>query len=207
MPGSVVHGWYVCPVIGEAGLRLEERDRVLALTGLAADRFGLVDEYLVYLADRNYSPKTVRAYGYDLLAFCRWLVAEEQPLAAVTTEVLLRFLRACREATVPGRPGPRVRMSGPRMDQYAAATVNRRLAAISGLFAFVALRDSTAPNPVPQVHAAHDSVHSWARVWRGSSPRRCRLPPHAARNRGSREPRAAMRGSSPFPVRAGRPRS
>jgi len=34
------------------------------------------------------------------------------------------------------------------MDQYAAATVNRRLAAISGLFAFVAMRD---PRPLIQV--------------------------------------------------------
>jgi len=39
-----------------------------------------------------------------------------------------------------------VRMWGGRMDQYAAATVNRRLAAISGLFAFVAMRDPEATN-------------------------------------------------------------
>src|SRR3954447_20903916 len=129
-------------MISSDDLRLVERDGGWALAGSAAARFGLVDDYLGYLADRNYSPKTVRAYGYDLLAFCRWLVAEEQPLTAVTTEVLLRFLRACREATVPGRPGPNVvRLSGRRTDQYAAATINRRLAAISGLFTFVAMRD------------------------------------------------------------------
>ena len=40
-----------------------------------------------------------------------------------------------------------MRMWGGRMDQYAAATVNRRLAAISGLFAFVAMRDPEAANP------------------------------------------------------------
>lgn len=90
-----------------------------------------------YLADRNHSPKTVRAYGYDLLAFCRWLAGQDLQLVDVPTEVLLRFLRACREATVPGRPGPNVvRLSGGRMDRYAATTINRRLAATSGLFAF-----------------------------------------------------------------------
>jgi len=47
----------------------------------------------------------VRAYAYDLLAFCRWLIVEERSLTAVTTQELLRFLQACREATVPGRPG------------------------------------------------------------------------------------------------------
>ncbi|WP_190816456.1 tyrosine-type recombinase/integrase [Saccharopolyspora pogona] len=135
----------------EAGIRLEEHDGGWALAGPAASGFGLVDEYLAHLADRNYSPKTVRAYGYDLLAFCRWLVAEEQPLPEVTTEVLLRFLRACREATVPGRPGPNViTLSGRRMDQYAVTTINRRLAAISGLFGFAAMRDPDMKNPVPK---------------------------------------------------------
>ncbi|HEX2290287.1 MAG TPA: site-specific integrase [Pseudonocardiaceae bacterium] len=138
-------------MISESGLRLEQRDGGWALAGPAAPRFGLVDEYLGYLADRNYSPKTVRAYGYDLLAFCRWLVVEEQPLAQVSTEVLLRFLRACREAKVAGRPGPNVvRLSGRRMDQYAATTINRRLAAISGA---VHLRRDARPagdQPGPQ---------------------------------------------------------
>lgn len=139
-------------MISGSGLRLEQRDGAWALAGPGADRFGLVDEYLAYLADRNYSPKTVRAYGYDLLAFCRWLIAEEQPLTAVTTEVLLRFLRACREAIVPGRTGRNVvrLSSGRRADQYAATTINRRLAAISGLFTFVAMRDPDAGNPVPK---------------------------------------------------------
>jgi len=133
-------------------LRLEERGGAWALVGAAASRFGLVDEYLAYLADRNYSPKTVCAYGYDLLGFCRWLLVEDEPLTEVTTEVLLRFLRACREAKVPGRPGGGnvVRLSGRRADQYAAATINRRLAAISGLFGFRQLRDPAAANPVPR---------------------------------------------------------
>jgi integrase/recombinase XerD len=138
-------------MITESGLRLEERDGGWALAGPAASRFVLVNEYLGYLTDRNYSPKTVRAYGYDLLAFCRWLAAADQPLSGVTTEVLLKFLRACRDARVPGRPGPNVvALSGRRLDQYAATTINRRLAAISGLFAFVSMRDPQAKNPVPK---------------------------------------------------------
>ena len=34
---------------------------------------GDANAYLGYLGDRNYSPRTVRAYGYGLLAFFRWL--------------------------------------------------------------------------------------------------------------------------------------
>lgn len=173
-------------MIYDSELRLEERDGAWALTGPAASRFVLVDEYLSHLLDRNYSPKTVRAYGYDLLAFCRWLGAEDEPLADVTTEVLLRFLHACREAKVPGRPGPNViTLSGRRMDQYAAATINRRLAAISGLFAFAAMRDPEAKNPVPKGREAR---------WRVAGERTGMLA-HTARrpkNRSSlrlREPR------------------
>ena len=69
----------------------------------------------------------------------------------MSTDVLLRYLAACRQATVPGRPGPNVvRLDGRRADGYAAATVNHRLAAISGLFGFRSMRDPGTTNPVPR---------------------------------------------------------
>ena len=40
------------------------------LTGTEPDLVSAMNAYLGYLADRNYSPRTVRAYGYGLLAFC-----------------------------------------------------------------------------------------------------------------------------------------
>ncbi|BDE17265.1 hypothetical protein MKCMC460_61250 (plasmid) [Mycobacterium sp. 20KCMC460] len=129
------------------------------LAGPAAGRYGLVNEYLGYLADRNYSPKTVRAYGFDLLAFCRWLESEDAALGEVNTDMLLRFLAACREARLPGRPGPNVvTMAGRPADAYAATTINRRLAAISGMFAFRAMRDPDQPNPVPKGREARRVV-------------------------------------------------
>ena len=92
----------------------------------------------------------MRAYGFDLLAFCRWLRDGDIELAAVTTDVLLRFLAACRDARVAGRPGPNVvALDGSRLDRYAATTINHRLIAISGLFAFRAMRDPDMPSPVP----------------------------------------------------------
>src|SRR5699024_8541231 len=132
-------------------LRLEYRDGGWCLAGEQAGRFSLVDDYLAHLLDRNYSPATVRAYGYDLLAFCRWLVELDRDLDCVTTDVLLDFLRACREASVAGRPGPNVvGMDGQRLDQYAPATINRRMAAISGLLTFAGLRPDDVKNPVPK---------------------------------------------------------
>ena len=93
---------------GEIELRVEERDGGWALVGDGGERFGLVNEYLGYLADRRYSPRTVRAYAFDLLAFARWLEAEGVALEDVTTEVLLRFLAFCRQAKLQGQPGGNV---------------------------------------------------------------------------------------------------
>lgn len=110
-----------------------------------------MNEYLSYLVDRNYSPRTVRAYGFSLLAFCRWLDGEGVDLSAVTTDVLLRFVAACRQERVPGRAGgPNVvGLDGRRVDTLSPATVNLRLAAVAGLFSFRSMRDPGAASPVP----------------------------------------------------------
>lgn len=134
------------------GLILEQDEAgVWSINGPGSEGFVLVNEYLSYLADRNYSPRTIRTYGYGLLAFCRWLEAEEIVLSAVTTDVLLRFLAACRTERVVGRPGPNVvLMNGRRADGLAPSTVNLRLAAVSGMFTFRAMREPGLTNPVPR---------------------------------------------------------
>jgi len=132
-------------------LRLERDGADFRLAGDDAERYLLVNEYLGYLADRNYSPHTVRAYGFDLLAFCRWLADERIEFDAVTTEVLLRFMAACRAVRLASRPGPNVvSLRGDRLDGLAPTTINHRLAAIAGLFAFRGMREPEAPDPVPR---------------------------------------------------------
>ena len=96
-------------------LSIVKHDQGWVLAGDGADGFALVNDYLAYLVDRNYSPRTVRSYANGLLAFCRWLTAETIALDAVTTDVMLRFLAACRHERVVGRAGPNVvRMDGTR---------------------------------------------------------------------------------------------
>jgi site-specific recombinase XerD len=136
---------------GDLELRVEERDGGWALVGDGAELFGLVNEYLGYLADRHYSPRTVRSYAFDLLAFCRWLLLESVALCEVTTEVLLRFLAFCRQARLPGQAGGNVySIRDGRSTGYSAATINRRLVAIAGLFEYRVMRDPDAVNPVPR---------------------------------------------------------
>jgi site-specific recombinase XerD len=125
------------------------------LGGPAATGFGLVNDYLGYLVDRRYSPRTVRSYAFDLLHFGRWLLDQDVALMAVTTDVLLRYLAACRDAVLDHQHGGNVvDLRSGRAAGYAPATVNRRLAAISGLFTFGAMRDPAMVNPVPRGAAA-----------------------------------------------------
>src|SRR6266568_3295793 len=114
----------------------------------------LCNDYLSYLADRRYSPASVRAYAFDLLHFARWLAGEDTSLDAVDTDALLRYLAACRAEHRDGQHDNVISLSSGRASGFAPATINRRLAAISGLFSFRSMRDPAAPSPVPRGPAA-----------------------------------------------------
>ena len=129
-------------VLTADSLRAVKRDGRWSLVGSGPGGIEVVNDYLGYLADRGYSPRTVRAYAFDLLAFARWLVDEGLAVDEVSTEVLLRFLAFCRATALPGRPGGNVySIRDGRNAGYAATTINRRLAAISGLFSYRGMRD------------------------------------------------------------------
>src|SRR6266536_1554729 len=119
----------------------------------AADR-QLCNDYLGYLADRRYSPASVRAYAFDLLHFARWLAGQDAGLAAVDTDTLLRYLAACRAERRAGQHDNVISLGTGRASGFAPATINRRLAAVSGLFSFRSMRDPAVANPVPRGPAA-----------------------------------------------------
>lgn len=130
---------------------LERGDGVWRLAGGDPGLVRPANEYLGYLRDRNYSPRTVRTYGYGLLAFLRWLDAAGLSVEKVRTDDVLGFLASCRTETVKGRPGPNVvDLQGNRFDRLAPASVNLRLAAVTGLFEFLAMRDPDVVNPIPK---------------------------------------------------------
>src|SRR3954451_24305586 len=135
-------------------LRAVERDGRWSLIGSGPGGVEVVNDYLGYLADRGYSPRTVRAYAFDLLAFARWLVEAGLAVDEVSTEVLLRFLAFCRATSLPGRPGGNVySMRDGRSVGHAATMSTRRLASFSGLFSYRGMRDGAA-TPMPRAPAA-----------------------------------------------------
>ena len=122
------------------------------LTGAVG--LALINDYLGYVADRGYSARTVRAYAFDLLHFARWLAGEGIVIAGVDTDVLLRYLAANRSGRRDDQPANVIPLGRGTASGFAPATINRRLAAISGLFAFRSMRDPDAVNPVPKGPAA-----------------------------------------------------
>lgn len=65
------------------------------------------------------------------------------------TETVLDFMRYGRQTPIAGRPANVVSMTGTRLDRYSSTTINHRLAALTGLFAFRALRDPDLRRPIP----------------------------------------------------------
>ena len=139
-------------------LRVQSTVDGYALVGDGAP-VGLVNEFLGYLSDRNYSRQTVRAYAFDLLDFTRWLSGEQLVLDAVDTNVLLRYLAACRTVVLAHQRGGNIySIRDARSSGYAPKTVNRRLAALSALFAFRAMREPGYASPVPRGREARQTV-------------------------------------------------
>jgi site-specific recombinase XerD len=132
------------------GLRVERAGETWVLAGEGFDGVEVVNEFLAYLVDRNYARLTVRAYAYDLLHFGRWMAAERLSVAAVNSDVLLGYLRACRTQVLPHQHGANVfSIRDGRSAGYAPRTVNRRMAALSGLFGLIEMRDPEARSPMP----------------------------------------------------------
>jgi site-specific recombinase XerD len=182
-------------VASQNELQLVRTERTWRLAGEGAGRLGLMNDYLGYLADRNYSSHTVRAYALDLLVFARWLASEGVELSAITTDVLLRYL-----AAPPPRSARRQRLFDRRWPQrrLLAGDHQRRLAAISGLFAFWAMRDPGAPRPVPKGREARRAARGELTGMLGHLARR----PKARSALRLREPRRLPRGLDPREAKA-----
>jgi integrase len=101
-----------------------------------------LDEYLRFVAART-RPNTLAAHSFDLKVF---FTVIGKPPAAVTTADVLVFIEAKRAA----RRGPNVVRLSDGEAGLSARTIKRRLATLSGLFAYLNARGLVEANPVPR---------------------------------------------------------
>ena len=107
------------------------------------------NRFLDHLGARGFSPATVRAYAFDVANFAGFLGDRSLDLSEVAPTDLFDYLAwqaqhvASGEKVValrPGRPAP--------------ATMNRRIAAVRGLFEHLVMTGVRADNPVPAARRA-----------------------------------------------------
>jgi integrase/recombinase XerD len=112
----------------------------------------LVDEFLEFVVGRA-RPNTVRAYAHDLSVF--FSVVKKDPLEVRPKDVMT-FVTAQRRA----KPGAEnvVRIADGSAG-LSAATIKRRLAAVSSFYGYLITRDdvSVSANPVPRGIATRQS--------------------------------------------------
>lgn len=102
--------------------------------------------YLGHLHARGFSPSTLRGYAFDLLNFSRFLVDRDATVDDVVPTDFFDYLDWQARPKVTA--GAKVVRLGDRRGA-APATMNRRIAALRGLFEYAVISGVKDKNPVP----------------------------------------------------------
>lgn len=105
----------------------------------------IANRFLAHLEIRCFAPATIRGYAYDLVNFGRFLAEKKLSLTEIVPTDLFDYL------DWQSRPRPTnakvVRLAEPRGP--APATMNRRIAAVRGMFEYAVISGVREDNPVP----------------------------------------------------------
>jgi site-specific recombinase XerD len=105
--------------------------------------------FLDHLRARRFSPATVRAYAFDVANFAGFLAERALGLGQIAPSDFFDYLDWQQAGPVRADTVVELRRSGP-----SPATMNRRIAAVRGLFEFLVMRGDRADNPVPVARRA-----------------------------------------------------
>ncbi|HTW97918.1 MAG TPA: tyrosine-type recombinase/integrase [Acidimicrobiales bacterium] len=111
----------------------------------------LANRYLEHMTARNFSLASVRAYAFDLLNFSRFLADKGVALGDVVPTDLFDYLDWQQEQGA--RSGAKVVAISARR-RPAPSTMNRRIAAVRGLFEYAVIAGARDDNPVPAARRA-----------------------------------------------------
>jgi len=107
------------------------------------------NRFLEHLGVRGFSPATVRAYAFDVANFAGFLGDRSLDLSDVAPTDLFDYLDWQSRAVTSGGKVVALRRGRP-----APATINRRIAAVRGLFEHLVMTGVRADNPVPAARRA-----------------------------------------------------
>ncbi len=107
------------------------------------------NRFLDHLTLRRFSPATVRAYSFDLANFAGFLDDRSLGLGEVAPTDLFDYLDWQSRQVPSSEKVVVLRRQGP-----APATMNRRIAAVRGLFEHLVITGERAENPVPAARRA-----------------------------------------------------
>lgn len=110
---------------------------------------GAGNRFLEHLTVRGFSPATVRAYAFDVANFAGFLADRSLGLGEVAPMDLFDYLDWQSRQVSGGGKVVTLRRRGP-----APATMNRRVAAVRGLFEHLVMTGKRADNPVPAARRA-----------------------------------------------------
>lgn len=128
-------------------LKVIHTDEGPRLSGEEADEdVEAVNRFLTHLGARSFSPATVRAYAFDLLNFLRFCATRELVLSGVVAVDLFDYLD-WQARPAKGNHERVVRLGQRR--GAAPATMNRRIAAVRGLFEHQSMIGIRTDSPVP----------------------------------------------------------
>ena len=127
----------LCVVPGSSGHRL---------SGDACD-VGTANRFLEHLSVRNFSPATRRAYAYDLLNFFRFCSGRALTVRTLEPMDVFDYLDWQQGGRVSSAGSTVVMLADRR--RAGPATLNRRIAAVRGLFEYAVLAGERPDNPVP----------------------------------------------------------
>lgn len=111
----------------------------------------IANDFLRHLGVRDFSGATVRAYAFDLANFFRFLGERKLTLKQVVPSDLFEYL-GWQRSSVKERAKQKVVKI--HVDSPAASTMNRRIAAVRGLFEYTVQTGLRDENPVPAARRA-----------------------------------------------------
>lgn len=134
---------------------------------------GDLNKYLVFLANRGFSPNTIRAYAYDLKEYLGYLQSIPKRFLEADLEDVVNFIQHLKYSTKPDKPDV-LPVNGAQA--RAPASINRALAAVNSFYKYQSAQENRSLPNIEEflVNPYGHSENAFLSFARGARPRAMR---------------------------------